>query len=451
MCVLKGGIATSMLCWPCSHKRTSGLKIMAVAAVTLAWLVGSGCSSSMESCRIVAIPVAGEAKTDLLEQAACRLESPCRVLPASEIRKRIPRGVRSVLASKQAEVASLLREGEKMYYGTDVEEGRRRLLRVWEVVKANPHLLPSDPSERKGVYNSLLAVLQIYSSQDAESFDKMARWLAVHMPDMTPSIKWLPPVPAAAASRAVEEAQGMRVRISSPVPASCTSQAVLHADGLPIGVLPVSNLSIVAGTHSLHVSCEGSSSWARSLELSDDTLLEAPDMSIEPLVIVTSDGVAILPGLKERDKAGLGLRMARWLDVDGVALVPIEDPKAAAVIATPHRPATLVAPGSGGVYRVEESHVSPPFWTSPVVTWGTLGLSAVLTGCGVWAAERYNDELARMRFGLLDTRPQAQQWKDLSVGCYTGAAVFLAAFGALAALDLLNEPPPSIFPNVTTP
>jgi len=335
--------------------------------------------------------------------------------------------VKSVATPAGDEALSRLREGDGSFYKGNVEEGKRLLLDAWTYLKENPQSLPSEDAQRAGVYRSLLTLLRVFGKDEPGAFDELSHWLAIHMSDQTPSVVLLPPVLAAEASKAVEQASRAQVLVSSPAPESCMSAAVLHADGRAIAGLPASGQRLVAGDHSFHVSCDGAASWARARELSQDLTLEAPDMEIEPAVCISKDSLAVHPSVSNETRVMLATRMARWLDVDGVVLVPPRSNE-----------------GVEGLVIIE-SDVTPSPWPR-ILTWGSLAMSAGLAGCAAWAAERHNDEIDRMATGVIDTRDRASNWQDVSIGCLVGSGAMFAVFSTLLAIDVLDEPPPPLFP-----
>jgi len=432
------------------------LRLYHVALFTVAaCLWGPGCAHTGDDpCTLAAIPVTATPDKGALAAAEGRVETTCRLLPASVLVEKIPAGYRSGEPQARHRAAASLLRGAKLFREGELEEGTKLLAAAWARYRSAPYLLPVEPEERGRVYRGLLAGLRIRWQEDPESARPLCDWLAIHMPDQVPSVNQLPPSLAAMASEAVILASRLTAEVTVGRPPACETEPELLVDGLVLGRLPISGQPVVQGDHVLWARCGNRDSWMRSVNLAEDTRLATPQVELESAVALTPPVIAVLASADDESLARLGPRFRTWLGVSGVVFVPIDDgdPRPA-ILASATRSLPLV-PSAGaplvGKYLVGAGDLEPEFswWTAG--KWASFSLSAALLACGVGANVLHNEEAGRTGTGLEDRRGEADRWRAASLACYISAGAAFATGATFVAIDWFAQEEaasqPSLFP-----
>lgn len=429
------------------------------------------CGHAPGHCILAAIPLGEGAEENALAAAAQRVDSPCGILSAEELRGRLPADLRSLDEAERTALAARVVDGQRLYAGEDIEAGGRILVEAFARYRERPELLPQAPEERGRVYRALLAALRVSAMQDPGSEQLLCDWLASHLPDQSPTVKLLPPVLEAKASDAVERAAAAAVPTSFGRPAGGPGQSRLFIDGRDAGPLPARELRLPPGEHAVWYECAGRRSWVRVVRIGEagtdsvgtpsgekvsspgprsqdvshggNAALQA-EPALENGVRLSPADISVTPG-QDRDlleRAAGSLRVS--FGVDGVILVP-EGNEDRAVLAAGHGawavdPILPPAAGQPPRYSVARGDLEPGFDWMLAGEVALISAGAGLLGMGIWANEEHNNEIAAMDGGLTDRRTQAARWKDLSIGSYAGAGAAFAAAAALVALDLMTAP-----------
>jgi hypothetical protein len=392
------------------------------------------CAAHDPACLVAAIPLSAAVQADGLEKAAATVTGECRVLSAGEIRKAIGDSVVSLQTGEAEAFLETLREGERLYYSEDVGKGAALLAHAWEAVEANPHLLPSHPEARGEAYRALLTGMRVRSESDPDGTTRLLDWLAVHMADQLPSVNVLPPLLAGRASEAVERARGTQATLAAPLPPKCPD-GELVVDGRTVGRLPIAGQALPAGRHSVLATCGQKRSWVRSLDLTGEVALGAPDLDVEAVLRLGREGLALDSACPAALRDAVGRRLAASLSTAAVLFVPGEQEGG--------ETAHLVTAGSarrlektGNFYRVEARHVRDrKGMARKVGKWLAMSLSLGLAGAGVALNVRHNNLIDSMSGGTEDNREEAGAYKASSIACYASAGAALLTGVVLFVLD----------------
>ena len=394
-------------------------------------------------CRVAAIPLAARAKDGGLEQARQGVRTDCRLLEAQEIRQRLPTTVYSLDPSQKERLLEILEVGESLVYTDEFEEGFGLLSRAFDMLQLNPALLPQDPAGRNSVYVHLMPLLRRLADQNPEKADLLCQWLAVHMPEQSPSVHQLPPLVEGRASKALETHLAGTTRLTvNAAPAGCDTPVWAMVDGREIGQLPVLGIGVPRGEHAVWFRCGASSSWVRTVDGSGELLMPPPDMALEPWVSLADGEIAVLPSAAPALKDAIARAAERWLDVQAVVLVPPElenfpvEPSDKASADDEHS-LTELRP-----ILLDASSLEPASRWTKTAAYVDFSASVLLLGAALTTNYVHNARVDDLNSGLTDPRSEIAALKTASIACYIGSGAMLVAGTTFLLLELFARNPP---------
>jgi len=378
-------------------------------------------------CRIGVVPAGGNRAAG--EDPGARVDTACEKIPPAELAGSVPPGAHPLVDEHRSAWLARLNDAGTKFYGNDVAAGTTGLLACFEEVKDRPDLLPSEPADRARAYALLLVVFRQENGRDPAAGDHVAEWLAVHMPDMQPSVRHLPP-PLAERALEVARSIGPEVNLLAPEPA-CEGDWLLVVDGLAL--LPAPATPLPPGDHMVWYECGPLRSWVRRIQLTEEHRLAPPEMTLEGGLHTTGDSVTAREDLPQELKGRVALDLARRTGSSGILLLPDSGD---ALLVTPDGESRTLRPRDGRYFVDFRSFSSRRTSPMAVAGWVLLPSSALLLAGGVASNLYYNHQMDRMDLGTVDLRNDAEAWRYTAIGGYAAAS---AAFTSAVLLFLLDS------------
>ncbi len=403
---------------------SAALGIAATAGIAV--LGFCSCAHDRPACRIAVVP---EATNGGGAPQSPDVETSCERVAADDLRKLVPSDSRPLDSQARAAWAARLDEAASKYYGDDVAAGTEGLLACYREVRDRPDLLPTSPSDRARTYALLLAVFRLEATRDAAAGDEVATWLAIHMPDMEPSVRYLPP---ALADRAQQVARnvGPHVDLVTPAP-ECEGDWLLMVDGMAL--LPAARSPLPPGEHAVWYECGPLRSWVRRIRLTEELHLDRPDLPLEGMLLPGAPAPTARDDLPAELKGRMAADLARKTGSTGVLLVPH---KGDALLVSPDGQSRPVRPDRGRYLLDDPTIPSDPVSSMAVARWVLLPSAALFLAGGVASNLYYNHQMDRMDQGTLDLRSDADAWRYTAIGGYAAAS---ATFTTAVLLFLLDS------------
>ncbi len=382
---------------------------------------------------VAVLPLSNQPRCEALDEAHNRVRFNGTTLDPIGIREKIPKGVRSLDTKSASQTLLDLAAGASVFFEKDAKVGQGQMLEAWKRLEPHPEWLPGQPEQRKEVYETLLTLYRVWTRTDADGAGRLLLWLATHLPEQQPSVKFLPPQMEYEVTQFAQETTTPRHELSVESPKDAGA-CQLFVDGLPLGTLPLSTRILPEGTHALWVQCEKGSSWVVDMDLNSNIHLETQGVPLQRQTRVKRDCVLVDPTLNPRELEKLGRHFLSWLEVDGVVWVPVDDPKAPALLTT--RGNITHLPPEEGRYSLKSEWVLDRKDDWQTIGWVTLGAAAVLAGAGVGLNLHYNGLVNEMNTGVADHRNEFDNIKAATITMYASAAAMLVATGVFWVLSL---------------
>jgi hypothetical protein len=351
------------------------------------------------------------------------------MVPAEELRQIAPPQSFPLDLQARAAWLSRLNEAAGKFYGDEMAAGSDGLLACYEEVRDRPELLPTDPAERTRTYSLLLAVFRLVSARDEAAGDAVAEWLAIHMPDMEPSVRHLPPALAKRAAQ-VARSVGPQVVLSAPGP-ECDRDWLLVVDGLAL--LPAAESLLPPGDHAVWYECGPLRSWVRRIRLTEKLHLDPPALPLEGMLVPGAQTPSYRDDLPADLKGRVAADLARRTGSSAILLVP---DRGDALLVSPDGRSSLVAPDEGRYFVDGRSFAQDRTSPMAVARWILLPSAAAFLAGGVASNLHYNRQIERMDHGTLDLRSDADAWRYTAIGGYAAAS---ATFTTAVLLFLLDS------------